>query len=79
MFDPFVLLVCAVLALFVALLALAIVLEVVCYQLGRTKRRLGRLEDQTKRIRQIEERRVISRHNGHGPLYQHMETGGPGQ
>lgn len=73
MFDPFVLLVCALLALFVVLLIVATALVIACSQIRATKRRIGRLEQETKRIRQIEERRIISRHNGHGPLYQFMK------
>jgi signal transduction histidine kinase len=74
MFDPFVLLTCALLALFVVLLIVATALGIACSQIRATKRRIGRLEQETKRIRQIEERRVISRHNGHGPLYQFMTS-----
>jgi signal transduction histidine kinase len=73
MFDPFVLLTCALLALFVVLLIVGTALGIACSQIRATKRRLGRLEQETKRIRQIEERRVISRTNGKGPLYQFMK------
>lgn len=74
MLDPFVLLVCMVLALFVVMLIVGTALGIACSQIRATKRRIGRLEQETKRIRQIEERRLMARHNGKGPLYQFMEN-----
>lgn len=61
MIDPVILLACAIGALLVGFLIMALILEHLAYQVRSTKRRVHVLGAETKRLREMERRREALR------------------